>query len=258
MTKTKGSGARRAAPLAVVWVLNILLTASAFVTLFHWTAFMWIIGEGATGWGILIEVLVVLCLLYLFVIGFCVLGWQKRVYDSYLRLTHFESYQCLLTTSLGLPLLLVFLFGTLGLLALVHTPSTSNYLQHHAQGVFERADTNKDRFVNFEEFSTYQLGLQSFKGDNSTEFRQQLAEAFDDMDSNEDGFLTADNLYSGIVKGMTASRGYFGGAMLTLLLVTVSFSGIFWNWFCFYRARDKADGGNRIEAESLLDNNLYD
>lgn len=251
MKGTKGAGPRRTGMLVVVWVLNMLLVVATFFSLFHWTAVTWVVGNSLLG--IVSEILVIMCVLYLVASGFLLLGWQKRAYDSYTRLTAYDSYQCLLTVSLGVPLLLCSLFGTLACLVLVHSPATNYHLQKHTQAVFERADTNHDRFVDFLEFSNYQLDLPAYLHDNTTAFREQLALTFDDMDSNEDGFLTMDNLYAGVTRGMVVSRHWFGGAMVALVVITMAFSGIFWNWFCHYRSRDKVDGSSRIEAEQLLD-----
>eukprot|EP00462_Mataza_sp_D1_P022595 CAMPEP_0175126890 /NCGR_PEP_ID=MMETSP0087-20121206/4100_1 /TAXON_ID=136419 /ORGANISM="Unknown Unknown, Strain D1" /LENGTH=209 /DNA_ID=CAMNT_0016408843 /DNA_START=170 /DNA_END=799 /DNA_ORIENTATION=- len=200
------------------------------------------------------EVVTIICILYLLTTGFFVLGWHKNMYDSYLRFTSFDSPQCLLTASLGLPLLLCFVFGTVGLLCLVHTPATTAFLQQHAKGVFSRADSNHDNFVDFQEFSKYQLGLQTFRDNNTSEFRSLLAQAFDDMDSNEDGFLTVDNMYTGIIRGMSGSRFAVGIAMVVLFFATIAFSSIFWNRFCFFKKRDQTEAASNAggETEHLL------
>jgi len=247
--KGTGSGPRRIGLLAIVWFLNLLLVPAVFFTLYHWPVIVWVIGD--TSWGIVAEIVVIVFILYLIFGGCCVLGRQQGTYESYVRFSQYDSYQCLLTASLGVPTLLVFVFSTLSLLAFVHTPSTNYHLQKHAQAVFGRADSNKDRFIDFLEFSDYQLSLESFKNDNTTEFREQLALTFDEMDSNNDGFLTLDNLYSGVVDGMSISRYWYGSATMVLTLITVAFSGIFWISFRYYRARD-TDNSRKEEKDTLL------
>lgn len=249
--KGTGSGPRRTGLLALVWFLNLLIVPATFFTLYHWTAFVWIIGD--TAWGIAMEIVAIVFILYVVVSGFCVLGRQQGAYETYVRLAQYDSYQGVLTVSLGIPTLVVFMFVTLSLLALIQTPATKYHLQKHSQAVFDRADTNKDRFINFEEFSVYQLSLESFLDNNTTEFREQLALTFDNMDSNNDGFLTRNNLYNGVVSGMSYSRYWFGGCTMLLACITASFSGIFWVWFRYHRDRDGADGTVRKdETDNLL------
>jgi len=207
-----------------VWVLNAFLSVAAFYLLFNWNAFVWIVGS--QGWAIFFEILCVLCLVYLGCVGCLILGCEGNISRAVAETTN----RTFLVLAYVLPVVILTLFLSLAVLALAHTPVSDKYVRAHSEEVFRRADTNHDGYVDFFEFQQYTLSLDQYQGFNSSEFRDRLIQVFDDLDVNNDGYLTPDDMFRGVLEALEPPRQRFGISVTVVGAVTVAFMALCWFW----------------------------
>jgi hypothetical protein len=65
-----------------VWCGVVWCCAATMYALSNWSAFVWIVGSAALA--IMFEIIAVLCLVYMFMIGCCVLGWSVATHIFHL------------------------------------------------------------------------------------------------------------------------------------------------------------------------------
>jgi len=246
----------------VVWLLNIGLIAASVHAILNWSAFVWIVGSA--GIGTFVEILGIVCIVYIVIAGVCLLPFEKRLRMSYLQLR--EASCCRCTAILASVLLFTF-FLTLGLIALLPSRITEHFSTWHSNQLFAKADTNHDHRLDFHEFSQYTLALQSFQvHQNDTQFRSLMSRVFDAMDKNGDGFVTQESMNAGVAQALWPARERFGIAMTAIAGVVAVFSLVFWCWYSAFRrakierdmpqerGEDEALVGSENDADFLPDN----
>lgn len=248
--------------LLTVWILNVWVIVCGIFFLMDWTAFVWIVGD--IKWSVFMQVLSVLCLMCLIFEGWAVLGSRRTVKLAYEGLKYLPGrVLCVIYGALTLSIILVFLYTAVA--ALSHSENGSAYTRKHAHTVFTRADNDNDGYVSFQELSKYTFKLSEHKrelyggtsppmdtdspnqngvpsgfiyGANTTETRQKIAEVFDFLDSNLDGFLTEDDVYRGLSTIIRPSRERLGIASLLLICASLAYPPIFYSWYSSYWQRE--------------------
>ena len=248
-----------------MWILNIGLIVCSVFALSNWTAINWM--TGSYGWAALLEIGALLLLMYLFLVGTCLMGWSGRVSNSFV---HFEdSPQLLYLFALALPFMVVSFFGTLALLSLSNLNATNLFVATHAEAVWKAASLYARDIttgISVEEFMKYICSLPSFitqctwfvQGANATgdppkyefqyqpsiptnadgsrivdgktyPFFQELSMIFDAMvPKDANNRLMVEHIYTGIHSSLAPYKQRFGWSVLAITIICVIQFGYYW------------------------------
>jgi hypothetical protein len=284
----KSSAAERKTPgrnlplaSAFMWLLNGGLVVASVFALSNWTAINWM--TGSYGWAALLEIFSLLLLLYLFLIGTCLMGWSARVDSSFVHLA--DSPQLLYLFALALPFLVVSFFGALALLALGNLNATSLFVATHAEAVYKQAAVYIDPakgYVDPDAFIKHICSLPSFiakctwyiqpakmtgtpprydfqlieslKTNGklydgvSYPFYRELGLIFTAM-ADGDNRLSPVEIYKGVQSALEPYKQRFGWSVLAITIICVLQFAYYWyKWSAHQRSSKKSKD---IEKEQL-------
>lgn len=258
-------------PTICMWILNLGLVTAAYFALSNWTAINWM--TGSYGWAALLEIGALLLLLYLLLVGWCLVGWSKRIASSFLHLN--DSPQVLYLFALAMPFMIVSFFGTLALLALGNLHATNLFVATHAEAVWKAAsvyasDTTKLYSL---EFMTYICSLPSFLpqctwfvspptisgtkytfeylpaivaaggvvNEEQYPFYRELAIVFDDMTPKGTNYLTPIDIYNGVQGALAPYKQRFGWSVLAITIICALQFGYYWfKWLQYQKTNQKS------------------
>ena len=247
----------------LMWILNGVLICASVFALSNWTTVNWM--TGSYGWAALLEILALLLVLYLFLAGGCLFGWQARVEASFMHLS--DSPQLLSLFALAIPFLAVSFFGLLALLALVNLPATNLFIQSHAEDVFHQATAGlpdpsrllKDQFVMYicriptftcawlirndagELIDDPELKGADKADDPRFDFKKALGHTFDSMDRGSKGWLDIEDVYRGVLVALQPFKQRFGFAVLAITVVCLVQFGLYWVQWMKYQKTHKQE-----------------
>lgn len=244
----------------VMWLLNIGLVVASVYALSNWTAINWM--TGSYGWAALLEIGALLLLLYMFLIGTCLMGWSGRIEASFVHLN--DSPQLLYLFALALPFLVVSFFGSLSLLALANLHATSLFVASHAEAVYNAAAVyiEGEKGITIFPFMRYICSLPAFtpecnwykvtgpfngkyqfafvpgldeRNPNSPlytdkalyPFFSELSNMFYAM-ANAQETLTVVDIYRGVARALAPYREKFGWSVLAIAVICILQFGYYW------------------------------
>lgn len=259
-----------------MWLLNVGLVVASVYALSNWTAINWM--TGSYGWAALLEIGALLLLLYLFLVGTCLMGWSGRVEASFVHLA--DSPQVLYLFALALPFLCVSFFGSLALLALGNLHATSLFVATHAEAVYKAAAVYKekptDEGLGVLPFMKYICSLPAFRPDcnwwtvtgappvytftfvagvDETNpsgplyqrggpygFYIDLSNMFTAMANKQTERLTVVDIYLGVQRALAPYREKFGWSVLAIALICALQFGYYWyKWLTQKQAKREAN-----------------
>jgi hypothetical protein len=212
-----------------VWLLNAALIAAVTILFIHWQCIPWIVGDGIIS--ALLQVAAIAGVAYEAVFGIFFLGipsHAKRAAEL-----HAKGGQWYMLLTFGVPFLVLVYFGSLTAMTTLNTPLVNDYLLRHVHEVFSSADTEEPRgVITYFEFQNYVNSDPTYTDvQASSDFRMMLQHMFDEIDTDEDGFIDREAVYNGLQLWLLPIRQTFAiasGAVAGLILLYIlSFRLIF-------------------------------